>query len=516
MTSYTNPYGKTLGYAYDENGNRTTLAYPDGKTITYQYDTANRLTSATDWNIRTTTYTYNNANALTGMTNPNSTTASYTYDTAGRLTALTNRKSDTSVIANYAYTLDQIGNHLSVTQTEPLTPTRTVKNITSAYDDENRLTAAGGITFTYDANGNITNASGTETYTNTFDYTDKLTSTTMSGITTQYGYDGMGNRFSKTANSTTTRYVIDVNRSLPTVIAETDSAGTITAFYVHGNGLISRVLPGGTTYCYHYDSRGSTIALTDATQTIIDAYAYDTFGNINTRTGSTSNPFSYLGRYGIIDDGNGLYNIRARYYDPDIGKFITKDPLTGKDSDTQSLNRYVYAINNPIRLIDVSGLSAREGEVYSNGGTSDYDHAGLVSNEDWLKGIQKVGWGLGNYGAMEALKWATKTVAPEAFGRIGLLYGQAATTAIGFAGVGVNAYVDTYKHPERDNVEAMARFSIDLTLTAITGITSIVGTPAAGLAVGAALSANREDIQDVVMHNPVTDWVGGKLYDWFW
>ena len=82
-----------------------------------------------------------------------------------------------------------------------------------------------------------------------------------------------------------------------------------------------------------------------------------------TRNGSTSNPFSYLRAYGIIDDGNGLYNIRARYYNPTSGRFITKVPLTGKDSDTQSLNRYVYALNNPIRLIDVSGFSAGEGKV---------------------------------------------------------------------------------------------------------------------------------------------------------
>jgi RHS repeat-associated protein len=319
-----------------------------------------------------------------------------------------------------------------------------VKNITSTYDDENRLTTVGGITFTYDANGNITNASGTETYTNTFDYNDKLINTTMSGITTQYGYDGTGNRLSKTVNSVTTRYVIDVNRSLPTVIAETDSANTITAFYVHGNGLISKVLPDTTTYCYHYDSRGSTIALTDATQTVTDAYAYDTFGNINTKSGSTANPFSYLGRYGIIDDGNGLYNIRARYYDPDTGRFITKDPLTGKDSDTQSLNRYVYALNNPIRLIDVSGFSAGEGGAGQNNfETSDELHRAIVDRRIRMAKLNSLKAQYDYVAALEteAAYWdATVNTLEGVYGALntvgGLLTGSGSSVASGLVTMG--------------------------------------------------------------------------------
>ena len=65
-------------------------------------------------------------------------------------------------------------------------------------------------------------------------------------------------------------------------------------------------------------------------------------------SGTTANPFKYVGRYGVMDEGNGLSYIRARYYAPVLGRFITKDPLTGKDGDSQSLNRYVYALNNPV------------------------------------------------------------------------------------------------------------------------------------------------------------------------
>nr|AKQ05356.1 YD repeat-containing protein [uncultured delta proteobacterium Rifle_16ft_4_minimus_27247] len=152
--------------------------------------------------------------------------------------------------------------------------------------------------------------------------------------------------------------------------SETDAAGSITAYYVYGLGLVSKVLPDGTAYYYHYDSSGSTIALTDAVENITDSYAYDPFGNVVNHLGTTANPFRYVGRYGLIDEGNGLTYIRARYYVPELGRFITKDPLTGKDGDSQSLNRYVYAVNNPVMLVDISGFSVQEGGTKHKDGES--------------------------------------------------------------------------------------------------------------------------------------------------
>ena len=162
-------------------------------------------------------------------------------------------------------------------------------------------------------------------------------------------------------------------------MAETDGSGNITAYYIYGLGLISKVLPNNTPYYYHYDSRGSTIALTDSNQNQTDAYAYDSFGSVVNSTGSTLNPFKYVGGLGVMDEGNGLKYIRARYYSPELGRFITKDPLTGKDGDSQSLNRYVYAFNNPVRLVDVSGFSALEGNTFRDPwASSDEMHNDLI------------------------------------------------------------------------------------------------------------------------------------------
>jgi RHS repeat-associated protein len=161
-------------------------------------------------------------------------------------------------------------------------------------------------------------------------------------------------------------------------LAETDAGNAITTYYIYGIGLISRVLPNGTASYYHYDSRGSTVTLTDATQNVTDTYFYNPFGILINSSGTTPNPFKYVGRYGVMDEGNGIDYIRARYYSPELGRFIGRDPMAGNDGDSQSLIRYVYALNNPVRFIDASGYSPLEGTTSNYYGSSDENHNNLV------------------------------------------------------------------------------------------------------------------------------------------
>jgi RHS repeat-associated protein len=220
-------------------------------------------------------------------------------------------------------------------------------------------------------------AKGTNSFA--YDFEDRLKQSTINSTFSQYQYDGEGNRLAKTAGATTTRYVLDLNGSLSRVLAETDAANAVSAYYVYGLGLIARIQPNGAARYYHYDSRGSTCALSDGGGSITDRYAYDPFGAVANNEGATPNPFKYLGRHGVMDEGNGLQYIRARYYDPAAGRFISKDPKPGNEVDTQSLHRYVYAMNNPVRFIDITGLSREE--VTKLAGPSDTDefHAAVLS-----------------------------------------------------------------------------------------------------------------------------------------
>jgi len=355
MTRYTNAYGKTVSYSYDEAGNKTSLTYPDNKTVNYTYDPLNRMSTVTDW-LGGTTYTYDADGNVTTITNPNGTAANNTYDNRNRLISIDNTKSDTSLIASYNFTLDAVGNHTEVIKNESLVPVFAKANKSYSYDNDNRLLTSNGTAYNYDANGNMT-SKGINTYA--YDYEDRLSQTSIGGVNTAYQYDGLGNRIAKVADGATTRYVLDISGALSQVLAETDENGTITRYYVYGLGLISKITPGNEASYYHYDSRGSTIALTDSTETITDKYAYDPFGKLANSEGSTANSFKYVGRFGVMDEGNGLHYMRARYYDPEIGRFLSKDSKHGLLKSPQTFHRYNYVINNPIKLIDPSGFSGQ-------------------------------------------------------------------------------------------------------------------------------------------------------------
>ena len=175
-----------------------------------------------------------------------------------------------------------------MTQTEPLSPPVPLpKNLAYTYDAENRLASAGPTTFTYDYNGNML-TKGSDTFA--YDPANRLTSSTIGGVSSTYRYDGTGNRLERVAGGVTTRFVQDTNRTLPNVLAETDGSGSITAYYVYGLGLLAKILPDGTPYYYHFDSRGSTVALTDATQAVTNKYVYDPFGDVLAAEGSGQQP----------------------------------------------------------------------------------------------------------------------------------------------------------------------------------------------------------------------------------
>lgn len=240
---------------------------------------------------------------------------------------------------------------------------------------DNRLSQINATAQSFDDNGNLT-AKGSDSFT--WDFEDRLLQSSVAGNVNSYRYDGTGNRLSRTAAGSTTRFVLDLNGPLSRVLAETNTAGTISAWYVYGLGLVERVGADGSVRFYHHDSRGSTVALSDNAGNLTDRYAYDPFGQLANASGATPNPFKYVGRFGLFDEANGLIYIRARYYDPGQGRFLSKDPKPGNETETQSLNRFVYGMNNPIGFVDLNGLSRSETGRSNAGGDG-----GLDRDTEW-------------------------------------------------------------------------------------------------------------------------------------
>jgi len=243
-----------------------------------------------------------------------------------------------------------MGNRLAMTSSAHGTTTY-------SYDAGDRLLSfadPGGTTnLTWDDNGNMTDK-GSATYT--FDPLDRLIQVVDGTTTVGFAYDGDGVRLGKTVGGVTTAYVQDLAAPLPVVLTEV--TGGDTSLYVYGNDLSTLEDSVGDAHFYHLDGLGSTRALSNVAGASTDTYSYDVFGEIRSKSGSSSQSYTYTAEQN--DPELGLIFLRARYYDPQVGRFANLDPFGGNTVNSQSLNRYIYARNNSINLIDPEGFSPLE------------------------------------------------------------------------------------------------------------------------------------------------------------
>jgi RHS repeat-associated protein len=171
---------------------------------------------------------------------------------------------------------------------------------------------------------------------------------------TTYTYDSNGNRIRSEVNGNAVNYLIDESFVYPQVVSEYDDLGTVTTEYHRGLGLIS-MYNGINERFYRYDALGSVRALSDG-NSVTDTYDYDAYGEIRTRTGTTENSFMFTGEQ--YDEETGNYYLRARYYNPSSGQFISRDSWEGDDRNPITLNKYAYANSNPVMYTDPSGKFA--------------------------------------------------------------------------------------------------------------------------------------------------------------
>jgi RHS repeat-associated protein len=350
ITSFTDADNFTFSYLYDAAGNLLQITYPGSSTVTYGYDAANRLLSVTDWLGGQATYAYDQDGRLASFTQFNGIETIYSYDAASRLTGIA------SSVASYQFTLDGNGNRIGSAENQPLTATPATGGSTIfGYNaQKDRLLSAGALSYTYDFEGQLATAGNTGLV---FDYNRRLVAI---GTDTQFSYDGRGNRLIATRSGVTTRYIYDPWGNL---MAEADSNG-ITRKYIYGKGLLAIATPSAR-YCYHFNGTGSTVAITDMSQAVVNSYAYDPFGAILGQQEAITQTFKFVGQYGVMAEPNGLYYMRARYYDPSVARFISEDPLGFGGGD---VNLFAYARNNPMNLVDPLGLWSLIVEYYYGGG----------------------------------------------------------------------------------------------------------------------------------------------------
>jgi RHS repeat-associated protein len=334
----------TVSYAYDADGRRTAMTVTGQPVVSYAYDDSHRLTSVSQGNTAAAV-AYDGAGRRQSMTFPNGIVAGYTYDAADRVTALAYSLGNTP-IGHLTYEYDAAGNRTATDGT--LSRTGLPAAVPGAtYDAANRIIERAGIPFAHDPNGNLTN-DGLHAFQ--WNARDLLTSMT-GGVAGVFQYDAMGRRRAKTVAGTTTRFLYDGL----SIVQEQNAGGVALANVLGGLRLdetIMRSDGGGAVVLA--DVLGSTLGLADATGTLSTQYTYAPFGATTTTGAASANAAQFTGRE---NDGTGLYYYRARYYAPDLGRFISEDPLEFGGGDE---NLYAYVGNRPTGANDPLGLYNRD------------------------------------------------------------------------------------------------------------------------------------------------------------
>ena len=369
-------------YAYDTNGNRASLTYANGVSETYRYNKANWLTDVENKNaggvVSSFTYTYYASGSQKSKTDQAGNVTSYTYDGLNRLT----QESETGGLT-HSYSYDNAGNRAQMTVSGTESYVTTYR-----YDAANRLLSenrsgdgSAETLYTYDADGNLltrtaTSSDGIAGATYQYDLFGQLVLSNEGGIQAAYAYNAQGIRTEKTTSAGWTQYLLDGGN----VIGEQTDAELIT--YLRGVNLISRTAAGNTEY-YLFNAHGDVTELTSNRAVVTKTYHYDAFGVETAPDPLDENPFRYCGEY--FDVETGTYYLRARYYDPDIGRFTQQDThwntansIYGDNPQKineredklglktysyapqitaimQSGNLYVYGVSNPVVFCDRSG-----------------------------------------------------------------------------------------------------------------------------------------------------------------
>ena len=332
---------------------------------------------------------------------------SYSYDKADRLSAQTDKNADGSLLHSYTYTYDGAGNVIKIGGTADTAAGHAVMT----YDKDNRLATYNGEKVTYDERGNMLHGPlNGEMGDYTYDCRNRLIETKAAdGTVTAYTYDAENTRLTEETANTRHTFVTDKETTYSQLLTETISEKhlltykeTATITYTYGNGLISdskKEAKDSDTEkrYYHYNHIGSTTAITDADGDLLYSFTYGTYGELTgiydadgqkmagEAAGQSSIRetlqaeklrFLYNGRYGVETGADGLYYMRARYYNPQIKRFINRDIIDGSITDSQSLNKYSYVQGNPVNLIDPFGLCAQD--YFSRAGHELLDWLGFI------------------------------------------------------------------------------------------------------------------------------------------
>ena len=329
---------------YLENGQKSkevsSVLGKDGKkrnsTATYNYDLLGRLRKETRTGSDDITYSYDSNNNRKEMKVGNKTTA-YRYNKNDELLRTDTLNADTEKDAVVIYKNDKNGNQLATV---------------NRYEIPNDKKDGTYIDIDVTLGDNRLN----ENVVNHYNALNQLTQTLTKNYKVSFTYDAEGLRTSKTVNGEKTVYVWDGDE----IVMELSGSGKVQKRYIRGNDLVyadkgEDNASGEASEKQYYvkNPHGDVVQLTDDSGKVIKTYEYDSFGNEVNPDRKDENPFRYCGEY--YDKETETIYLRARYYQPHLGRFLTRDTYTGEEDDPLSLHLYTYCGNDGVNRVDPSG-----------------------------------------------------------------------------------------------------------------------------------------------------------------
>jgi RHS repeat-associated protein len=382
------PDGTSNAYAYDAAGNMASMTDPGGTTL-YAYDAVNLLSQLTDPDGGVTTYGYNDDNSRTRATYPNGVTEARTYNKAQRVIGVEAKTAGGTLLTDFEYDYlrssgrdsylrqkmvdkqrgtttvygyDHLGRLISQDTTGAATERYAYRYdansnrlyesdengaVTSySYNSANQLTSAGGVTYSYDANGNLTgSSSGWSLAYNVLNQTTSI-DPPGSGGAQQLGYLGIGQ--TEMVERAGVRYT---NNGLWT--GQSFGARGAETYVREPSGVPHSQKSAAGRHYYVFDAHPMSVAgLTNGSGGMAARYRYDPFGQVESATGTLDNPIRFASAEHV--PALGLYKMGERWYDPKLGRFTQQDPLN-QPLDARQANRYLYAGQDPVNLADPSG-----------------------------------------------------------------------------------------------------------------------------------------------------------------
>lgn len=364
----TTVHGYTVEYDFEDSGHLEEITYPtiDGieVEVDYSYDDKNRVfqvilsKNVGQSNVVIAEYDYFDDDRIEKLEQGQNMRTDYGYDDAGRLDYIEHFKIGAPVSYYFVnHTLDNRGNITESFESISPFPAGTVDNGISSedgnyeYNDNNHIEESPVTDFTVSDDGNTVEANAD--FDGGYDIDDRLRDYDDVNSNNDYEYNPYNQRVLTEIDGVTTKFVRDVLND--NILVELDENDNPIFYYIyHPSGmLLARMNPSGDIQYYHTDIRGSVILMTDENGDITNQYQYEDFGSVakSFEPDNDPNRFKYVGGYGVEYDTSDLYYMRARYYKPSIGRFLTEDPIW-------STNLYPYADNNPINRIDPEGKLA--------------------------------------------------------------------------------------------------------------------------------------------------------------